>query len=733
MQTRLTLARVFIAMMVGLAIVLGGLVYVLQTASRSAVADSAAALRDSASEQVRARVEAYLGQAATTADALGARLRDGSCATTDGGADGGADGAAIESCLFAAAAANPNLSEVTFTRAVRTGFAADGQPVLAADGRWQLSVYRDRAGDAARLCTRHTWQDAGEFTGQFIATVRCRAPAQALLAPPPERAVEGEIPDPASHLTFTTPASRAFSGQVVRTDLSYAELDTDLPPAARRVVVTLMTAIEDRGALVGVVRVGLLAARIADEVAAIRVNPEPGDPFQIFLCDGDGRLVTPVAPGDRLAPSGDDLRIVPAHGSAMVDLAVRDPALRRAAAGDAPATGRYELDGRSYDVSFRPLAGTQGWFVGIAGPEDYYLSALRGTLTRLLALALGVIALALAGGALIARALRRGLGQITREAARLQAFEFAPAEPRASFRDVAEVLDSVEQAKTAMRAMRKYVPVDLVRELYAANREPVLGGRLEDLSLLFTDVRGFTTLAETLEPDRLARLLGHYFSAMTGGVHEAGGTVDKYIGDAVMAMWNAPRPCADHPVQACRAALACIARTGALFASDAWEGLPPLVTRFGIHCDRVMVGHFGAPDRFSFTAIGDGVNLAARLEGLNKRYATTILVSDAIERDARDHFTFRRIDRVAVKGKSIGVGVHELLGGRDVDPGRVAAARAYERGLDAYLARDFDAALAILDGLDDDGPARVLAERCRILRDAPPPADWDGTFAATEK
>ncbi|HEX3758419.1 MAG TPA: adenylate/guanylate cyclase domain-containing protein, partial [Kofleriaceae bacterium] len=182
--------------------------------------------------------------------------------------------------------------------------------------------------------------------------------------------------------------------------------------------------------------------------------------------------------------------------------------------------------------------------------------------------------------------------------------------------------------------------------------------------------------------------------------------------------------------------LACVARTRALFASDAWEGLPALVTRFGIHRGRVMVGHFGAPDRFSFTAIGDGVNLAARLEGLNKHYGTTILVSDAVERDARDRFAFRRVDRVAVKGKSIGVEVFELIGERDADPARIAAAGDYERALDAYLARDFDRALAALGecaALATDGPARVLAARCEVLRRAPPPADWDGTFAATEK
>jgi adenylate cyclase len=720
MRPRLTLARVFILVMAILAAMLGGLVYVLEAASRAAVAESAAALRDAASEQVRVRVQAYLGQADAAAERIGPRLRDGTCSP--------GDAAAIESCLFATAAANPNLSEVTLTHAIRTGFDESGEPVLAPADRWQISVYRDRAGDDARLCTRRTWQDAG----RFVATVQCRAPSHALLEPPPAGASRPAA-DPTAHPTFVTPASRALSGRSIRTDLSYAEVDGELPPSERRIVVTVMTAVEDGGALLGVVRVGLLARHLDDEISAIRVNHDPRDPFRIFLCDDEGRLVTRLAADDRLEPSGDDLRIVEPHMAPMIAAALRDPALGRAASSGEPASGGFTVDGRGCDVSFRPLAGTQGWLIGITGPQDYYLGTLRQTLRRLLVLMLGVVALAVVGGALTVRAIRRGLSQITRETGRLQKFDFAPAAPRASFRDVADVLEGVEQAKTAMRAMRKYVPVDVVRELYASNREPVLGGRLEDISLLFTDVRGFTTLAETVEPDRLARLLGHYFSAMTAGIHEVGGTVDKYIGDAVMAMWNAPRPCPDHPIAACRAALACGARTRELFASPAWEGLPPLVTRFGIHHGSVMVGHFGAPDRFSFTAIGDGVNLAARLEGLNKLYGTTILVSDAIERDARDQFAFRRIDRVAVKGKSIGIDVFELIGEHGADAERAAQLKPYEDALAAYFARDFDGALVKLESLAGDGPARVLAARCAALRAAPPPADWDGTFAATEK
>jgi len=679
-------------------------------------------LRDSAGERVKVRVEGYLAQAKTAVDALEGNLRAGACSLA------AAD--AIESCLFAIAAGNPNLSEVAFTHGNRSGFGDDGEPRVAPDGTWQTSVFRDRTAGGAQLCTRRTERE----DGRFIARVQCRQPERMLLAAPEAHRIEGSIADPAEHLTFTTPASRARSGELIWTDLSYSELDLDLPAPERRVVVTVMKAIEDgAGGLLGVARIGLLAQQIDAEIAKIRVNADAADPFRLFVCDAHGRLVVQTSPADQLEDTGDDLRVARGGLPAVIARAMEAPELASAAASSSVAHGRFAMDGKTYVVSFRRLDHTQGWFVGVVGPEDYYLSSLRGRLRGLLVLTVAVIAIVLAGGVLTLRALRRGLTLITREADRMHAFDFTPSPQRAEFRDVAAVLASVEQAKTAMRAMRKYVPIDLVRHLYAANHEPELGGRLEDVSLLFTDILDFTTLAETLESDRLARLLGHYFAAMTAAVQTADGTVDKYIGDAVMALWNAPRPCPDHAIKACEAALACVARTEALFASEAWEGFAPFVTRFGIHRDRVMVGHFGAPDRLSFTAIGDGVNLAARLEGLNKQYGTTILVSETIERAARDHFAFRRIDRVAVKGKAVAVAVYELLGARDVGPERVAAARNYERALDAYFARDFAGALAVLADAQVDAPSLVLAERCRLLHEAPPPPDWDGTFVAKAK
>ncbi len=277
------------------------------------------------------------------------------------------------------------------------------------------------------------------------------------------------------------------------------------------------------------------------------------------------------------------------------------------------------------------------------------------------------------------RAMRRDLGRLIGETTHLRSFDFSPsANGGATFRDVQAASQSLEQAKTALRALGKYVPLDLVRELYDARREPVLGAELQDVTLLFSDIAGFTTLAEALAPDELAIALGAYLEAMTRAIHATGGIIDKYTGDGVMALWNTPRPARRPCRRACEAALACVAATDALFASPAWNGRAPWRTRFGIHRAEVTVGHFGAPDRMSFTAMGDGVNLASRLEGLGKQYG----VPDPGERDRRARrahaFWFRRLDRVAVKGRHTGVEIYELLGRRRADAPRAGIIAPYE-------------------------------------------------------
>jgi adenylate cyclase len=307
-------------------------------------------------------------------------------------------------------------------------------------------------------------------------------------------------------------------------------------------------------------------------------------------------------------------------------------------------------------------------------------------------------------------------------------FKASPAE--APFRDVQEVVDGLERAKTAVRALGKYVPIDLVRKLYGGNVEPALGGELRELTLLFTDLEGFTGLSERLPADDLARALGAYLETMTSAIRETAGTIDKFIGDAVMAFWNAPELREQHARLACAAVLGCKEATRALYASPAWT-LPPLRTRFGLHVGEVMVGHFGAPERLSYTALGDAVNLASRLEGLCKQYGVDVLASEAVVERARGEFAFRVVDRVAVKGRTQGILVYELLGRAPLAVAQ--SVRDYETAFAAYSRRDFASAAALLERHAADGPSRVLLERCRALEAEPPPPGWNGVHVATAK
>jgi adenylate cyclase len=475
------------------------------------------------------------------------------------------------------------------------------------------------------------------------------------------------------------------------------------------------------------------------------------DPHRLFITDTDGRLVTRLEPGDRYEPQNaagqpdpdGDLRVVPTALPRAVEAA-----LGLARAGGKGGSRRV-VGGEAYLITLVPLAEgrAQQWLVGVVVPERFYVGGLVRARDRLLALLVLVVAGIGAAGAIGARTVGRGMSSLLASTEAMRQFHFAPlpvSRARSPFREIRGALESVERAKTALRAMVKYVPVGLVRRLYESGHEPVLGAETCDVSIMFTDIADFTTHAETLAPAILAAALGRYLEAATVAVEATGGIVDKYIGDALMVLWNVPGPVPAHPAAACRAALECARATRTLGRSEWWTvaGLPPWRTRFGLHADRVLVGNFGAPERLSYTAMGDGVNLAARLEGLNKLYGTAILVSESIRAAVvEEGFVFREVDRVAVKGKSRAITIHELRGERapggsaaeeDVDGGVV---RTYEAALHAAQARAFEQALELLARPEcgADGPSAVLAARCRSWAGTPPPADWDGTWVATSK
>lgn len=281
-------------------------------------------------------------------------------------------------------------------------------------------------------------------------------------------------------------------------------------------------------------------------------------------------------------------------------------------------------------------------------------------------------------------------------------------------------------------AFSKYVPPDIVAELVEHPERLKLGGEKREITILFSDLAGFTTLSERLEPDVLVALLNEYLQAMSEVVFQDGGTLDKYIGDAVMAFWGAPRAQHDHALRACRSALAMQRRLDELNAL--WRardpGWPTLRMRVGINTGEPVVGNIGGEMRFNYTTLGDAVNLAARLEPACKTYDVAIMIAEPTRAAAGDGIRVRELDVIAVYGKEEPVRVYELIGTSDADlGGRAEAIRLYEQGLETFRARDFELATRYFEAArevdPDDGASALYLERCREFVLNPPPADWD--------
>ncbi|WP_375760425.1 CHASE2 domain-containing protein [Corallococcus exercitus] len=297
---------------------------------------------------------------------------------------------------------------------------------------------------------------------------------------------------------------------------------------------------------------------------------------------------------------------------------------------------------------------------------------------------------------------------------------------------------TVDQEKARLRhAFQHYLDASVMEQVLAHPERLKLGGERKELTVLFSDIRGFTTLSERLPPERLVALVNEYLTPMTDVVFQHGGTLDKYIGDAIMCFWGAPVDQPDHALRSCRAALAFLDTLQALNARWRAAGQPEVDIGVGIHTGFMNVGHMGTHDRFNYTVMGDAVNLASRLEGLNKEYGTRILISEHTHALVKDHVTARRLGAVRVKGKREPVGLYELRALGPPSPGDARPLATFEDAVARFSARDWDGAQArfqeVLACWPDDSASRRYLEAVAAHRLQPPPEDWAGVFTATTK
>jgi adenylate cyclase len=423
-----------------------------------------------------------------------------------------------------------------------------------------------------------------------------------------------------------------------------------------------------RGKLEGVVSADFTLTALSDFLRGVRIGRR-GTAFIAETTPGGGHQVIAFQPNERLLKVDGGRRRLATPEELGDPRVVAFLRLLTAAGGrDGPAanrTLRFAPGGVSYSGRFRRLQapGDPPWLLCLLIPEadlmDRVARQSRATLAYGTA---GVVAVVLVGLWLSGRA-ARWLTHLTGEADRIARLELEPSPaPPTRVVEVDAVAARMEQMKAALRSFRKFVPTEVVRLLVASGRDARLGGERRTLTVYFSDITGFTAIAERMAPEALVGLLGEYLDTLTAAIEEAGGTVDKYLGDGILAFWGAPPWTPDHARAACVAAVRSQERIAALNAAWAARGLPPFVTRIGLNTGELVVGTIGSQARFNYTVLGDTVNLASRLEELNKRCGTRILISQSTYEAARSAVVARSIGPVYVHGRAQPVQVYELLG-----------------------------------------------------------------------
>jgi len=264
-----------------------------------------------------------------------------------------------------------------------------------------------------------------------------------------------------------------------------------------------------------------------------------------------------------------------------------------------------------------------------------------------------------------------------------------------------------------------------------------LGGDRKELTILFSDIRGFTTISESLDPEGLVHLLNEYLTKMTDMVFKYDGTLDKYIGDAILAIYGAPLYDDDHPAKACYSALDMMEGLRELRKEWGARGMPLIDIGIGINTGSMVAGNMGSQTRFDYTVMGDSVNLGSRLEGSNKEYGTHIVISEYTHHYVNDLFVSRQLDSVRVKGKRLPIKIFEVISRKDTFEGDLERVRIFEEGLGLYLNRQWRQAIqafeAVLGIEPTDTPSKIYIQRCTDYVKSPPPEDWDGVYTMSEK
>ncbi|MCW5729756.1 MAG: adenylate/guanylate cyclase domain-containing protein [Alphaproteobacteria bacterium] len=535
-------------------------------------------------------------------------------------------------------------------------------------------------------------------------------------------------------------ATAFAAGRPVWTEVS------DFPTRTRPAIATA-TRLVVYQEFVGVIAIAIELERISRFLEGLTV----GKTGAAYILSSDGRV---IASSQASGTAADNLperempswrRLAEAGAGDEPMLSVTLNALRRQRilleAIDDTTEIEYRQPGSdaTYFVTLTPLP-FEGWTIATVIPAEDFLGDVAENTRRLVWALIFFVIVVAAGGTLlgnlvIVNPIRRIIGQLRHvEKFMLERIERVPS-PLA---ELERLSGGLVQMGQGLASFQKFLPTELVRVLVAQGVAARPGGERRELTVMFTDLVGFTSLSERLGHD-IVPLLAGYLGRMSEVVEKEGGTVDKFIGDAVMAFWGAPLSMQDHALAACRAALAGQRLLASMRREATRTGAPELHMRIGLNTGRMLVGNIGSEARLNYTVIGDPVNLASRLEALNKLYGTAILIGPETRRQAGDAIIVRHVDRVAVYGRDEPVDVFELLGMAGETDGLMPLGwvRAYEEGLALYFAADWAGATRAFAEADrlrgGDPAAQAMLARIRARPNPASEDGWSGVEVLVEK
>lgn len=403
---------------------------------------------------------------------------------------------------------------------------------------------------------------------------------------------------------------------------------------------------------------------------------------------------------------------------------------------------RYQENGVDYLATFKPITflSNNHWLISIVIPASDFNRRIYHVEFSYVLIFLGTFVLGIVIMSSLVSRIITPIKKLVTETKKIKNFDLEGSQRvRSHIKEVVELSESIHRMKLGLRSFQKYVPASLVRQLIAANEDARIEGAKRDLAIFFSDIENFTTITEKIDSNELVKQLCEYLETFSRVISQNNGTIDKYIGDSVMAFWGAPLLVLDPCILAARTSLRCMELLNQLNGQWAKENKPVFLTRIGLHYGETIVGNIGSSERLNYTVIGDSVNITSRLVSANKMYGTVILVTEAVYQQVKELFVLRLVDQVKFKGKVESTAIYELIAESkqsirfNVD----AYVDAFAKAFSAYQSQQWREAMKFfalcLKIHPKDKVASIFIKRCEFFNIRPPDPNWDGVWHFSQK